>query len=176
MSESHPAMSMTLGTASLHWHNFPPGPSACSNSGVFSVRSHHFRHGEGTSDLQWNWKAVWLCTGQISSHARRAWGGGGREVCPDMALVGSLGARLSRARAGWCFCWAGACCKSQNCSLCSLCSLQQSLSSSFTYTLRSPLQVAMGPCPALWERGLVLATLLLLLFLLMFVICDFSSW
>lgn len=39
----------------------------------------------------------------------------------------------------------------------------------------APFHVAVGPCPALWGKGLVLATLLLLLFLPTFVISDFSS-
>lgn len=36
--------------ASLHCHTFPPGFSACKNSGVFSARSHLFGSGKGDSE------------------------------------------------------------------------------------------------------------------------------
>lgn len=52
VSGSPSATSTTVRAASLHCHSFPPGPSACKNSGVSSARSRPFSSGEGDSDLQ----------------------------------------------------------------------------------------------------------------------------
>jgi len=97
-------------------------------------------------------------------------------MCPAMLLVMSLGGQAAAEQGkGWMMLLLGWSLPQGQKLQPLLQQEQQCPSSSLTYTLHPLLHVAVGLCPALWGKGLILATLLLLLFLLTFVMCGFSS-